>query len=102
MINITFPDGTIKKMKGGTTSMDIAMGISDGLARNVLSATVNDEVWDLNRPIYEDCNIKLNTWSDADGKSCFWHSSAHLLAEALEFFYPGIQFGIGPSIVSIK
>ena len=98
MINITFPDGTIKKMKGGTTSMDIAMGISDGLARNVLSATVNDEVWDLNRPIYEDCNIKLNTWSDADGKSCFWHSSAHLLAEALEFFYPGIQFGIGPSI----
>ena len=78
--------------------MDIAMGISDGLARNVLSATVNDEVWDLNRPIYEDCNIKLNTWSDADGKSCFWHSSAHLLAEALEFFYPGIQFGIGPSI----
>ena len=98
MINITFPDGTIKKMKGGTTSMDIAMGISDGLARNVLSATVNNEVWDLNRPIYEDCNIKLNTWSDADGKSCFWHSSAHLLAEALEFFYPGIQFGIGPSI----
>jgi len=98
MIKITFPDGTIKKMKGGTTSMDIAMGISDGLARNVLSATVNNEVWDLNRPIYEDCNIKLNTWSDADGKSCFWHSSAHLLAEALEFFYPGIQFGIGPSI----
>ena len=98
MINITFPDGTIKKMKGGTTSMDIAMGISDGLARNVLSATVNNEVWDLNRPIYEDCNIKLNTWSDADGKSCFWHSSAHLLAEALEFFYPGIQFGVGPSI----
>ena len=98
MINITFPDGTIKKMKGGTTSMDIAIGISDGLARNVLSATVNNEVWDLNRPIYEDCNIKLNTWSDADGKSCFWHSSAHLLAEALEFFYPGIQFGIGPSI----
>ena len=98
MINITFPDGTIKKMKVGITSMDIAMEISDGLARNVLSATINDEVWDLNRPIYEDCNIKLNTWSDADGKSCFWHSSAHLLAEALEFFYPGIQFGIGPSI----
>ena len=98
MINITFPDGTIKKMKGGTTSLDIALGISDGLARNILSATINDEVWDLNRPIYEDCNIKLNTWSDADGKSCFWHSSAHLLAEALEFFYPGIQFGIGPSI----
>ena len=98
MINITFPDGTIKKMKVGITSMDIAMEISEGLARNVLSATVNDEVWDLNRPIYKDCNIKLNTWSDADGKSCFWHSSAHLLAEALEFFYPGIQFGIGPSI----
>ena len=98
MINITFPDGTIKKMKVGITSMDIAMEISEGLARNVLSATVNDEVWDLNRPIYKDCNLKLNTWSDADGKSCFWHSSAHLLAEALEFFYPGIQFGIGPSI----
>ncbi len=98
MINITFPDGTIKKMKVGITSMDIAMEISESLARNVLSATVNDEVWDLNRPIYEDCNIKLNSWSDADGKSCFWHSSAHLLAEALEFYYPGIQFGIGPSI----
>jgi len=98
MINITFPDGTIKKMKVGITSMDIAMEISEGLARNVLSATINDEVWDLNRPIFEDSNIKLNTWSDADGKSCFWHSSAHLLAEALEFFYPGIQFGIGPSI----
>ena len=98
MINITFPDGTIKKMKVGITSMDIAMEISEGLARNVLSATINDEVWDLNRPIFDDCNIKLNTWSDADGKSCFWHSSAHLLAEALEFFYPGIQFGIGPSI----
>mgnify|MGYP001300656906 FL=1 len=98
MINITFPDGTIKKMKVGITSMDIAMEISEGLARNVLSATINNEVWDLNRPIFEDCNIKLNSWSDADGKSCFWHSSAHLLAEALEFFYPGIQFGIGPSI----
>jgi len=98
MINITFPDGTIKKMKEGITSLEIAMKISEGLARNVLSATVNDKVWDLNRPIYEDCNIKLNSWSDADGKSCFWHSSAHLLAEALEFFYPGIQFGIGPSI----
>ena len=98
MINIKFPDGTIKKMKAGITSLEIAMKISEGLARNVLSATVNDKVWDLNRPIYEDCNIKLNSWSDADGKSCFWHSSAHLLAEALEFFYPGIQFGIGPSI----
>ena len=98
MINITFPDGTIKKMKAGITSLEIAMKISEGLARNVLSATVNDKVWDLNRPIYEDCNIKLNSWSDAEGKSCFWHSSAHLLAEALEFFYPGIQFGIGPSI----
>ncbi len=98
MISITFPDGTIKKMKAGITSMNIAREISEGLARNVLSATVNDEVWDLNRPIYKDCNIKLNSWSDADGKSCFWHSSAHLLAEALEFFYPGIQFGIGPSI----
>mgnify|MGYP001295376664 CR=1 FL=1 len=98
MINITFPDGTIKKMKPGITSLEIAMKISEGLARNVLSATVNDKVWDLNRPIYEDCKIKLNSWSDAEGKSCFWHSSAHLLAEALEFFYPGIQFGIGPSI----
>jgi len=98
MINITFPDGTIKKMKPGITSLEIAMKISEGLARNVLSATVNDKVWDLNRPIYEDCKIKLNSWSDAEGKSCFWHSSAHLLAEALEFFYPGVQFGIGPSI----
>ena len=63
MINITFPDGTIKKMKVGITSMDIALKISQGLARNVLSATINDEVWDLNRPIYEDCHIKLNSWS---------------------------------------
>ena len=98
MINITFPDGKIKKMKAGTTSMEIALQISEGLARNVLSATINDEIWDLNRPIYDDCNIKLNSWSDEAGKSCFWHSSAHLLAEALEFFYPGIKFGIGPSI----
>ena len=98
MINITLPDGTIRKVEAGTTAHDIALSISEGLARNVLSAKVNDEIWDSNRPINESCDLRLLTWNDAGGKSTMWHSSAHLLAEALESLYPGVKLGIGPSI----
>ncbi|GLR18600.1 threonine--tRNA ligase [Portibacter lacus] len=98
MINITFPDGNIREYEAGTSAMDIAKSISEGLARNVLSAEVNGEVWDATRPIDNDANIKLFTWNDPAGKSTFWHSSAHLFAEALESLYPGTKFGIGPAI----
>ena len=98
MINITLPDGSIKKVKNGTSPMDIAMQISPGLARNVLSANVNNEIWDANRPIHSDANLILYTWKDKEGKMSFWHSSAHIMAEALENLYPGIKFGIGPAI----
>lgn len=82
----------------GISAMDVAMGISEGLARNVLAAEVNGEVWDAGRPIHTDVSLKLLTWNDEAGKSTFWHSSAHLMAEALEALYPGIKLGIGPSI----
>ena len=98
MIDITLPDGTVKQFESGVSSHDIAMSISEGLARNVLSAKVNGEVWDSNRPITEDASIQLLTWRDLDGKATFWHSSAHLMAEALEFYYPGIKLAIGPPI----
>ncbi|MGD1958896.1 MAG: threonine--tRNA ligase [Fulvivirga sp.] len=98
MIKITLPDGSIREYNKGVTSHDIAMSISEGLARNVLSAKVNGEVWDSNRPIFEDSVVQLLTWNDEDGKATFWHSSAHLLAEALETLYPGTKFGIGPAI----
>jgi len=98
MINITLPDGSIKKVESGTSAMDIAMGISEGLARNVLSATINDEVWDANRPITTDSTLTLHTWNDKQGKMSFWHSSAHIMAEALETLYPGVKLGIGPAI----
>lgn len=78
--------------------MDIAKSISEGLARNVLSATVNGEVWDANRPINQDSSVKLNTWNDQEGKDTFWHSSAHLLASAINELYPNAKFGIGPAI----
>lgn len=97
-IKITLPDGTEKQFPKGTTSLDVAMSISEGLARNVLAAEINGEVWDATRPIHEDANIKLLTWNDAQGKATFWHSSAHLLAEAIEAIYPGTKFGIGPAI----
>ncbi len=97
-IKISFPDGMVKSYDKGITSMDIASNISEGLVRNVLSAKINGEVWDASRPINEDASIKLLTWNDTDGKSTFWHSSAHLLAEALESLYPGVKFGIGPPI----
>lgn len=98
MINITLPDGSVRQYTKGTTAMDIALSISEGLARNVLAASVNGEVWDASRPITSDALVKLHTWNDKEGKSTYWHSSAHLLAEALEALFPGVKFGIGPAI----
>jgi threonyl-tRNA synthetase len=98
MINITLPDGKVLKAEKGTNAFEIARTISEGLARNVLSATINNEVWDINRPINQDCNLKLHTFNDIEGKKCFWHSSAHLMAEALEELYPNVKLGIGPAI----
>jgi len=97
-IKITLPDGTVKAYQKGTTGLQIAAGISEGLARNVLAAKVNGQVWDATRAIDSDSNLQLLTWNDLEGKNTFWHSSAHLLAEALEELYPGIKFGIGPPI----
>ena len=98
MIKITFPDGNIREYAAGTTALDVAKSISEGLARVVLSARVNGEVRDLTRPINEDASITFFKWDDKEGKATYWHSSAHLLAEALEALYPGTKFGIGPSI----
>jgi threonyl-tRNA synthetase len=98
MLKITLPDGSIKEVEAGSTSYDLALTISEGLARNVLAAKVNGEVWDANRPLTENATIQLLTWNDAEGKSTFWHSSAHLLAEAIEAVLPGTKFGIGPAI----
>lgn len=98
MINITLPDGSVRQYEKGTTAMQVALSISEGLARNVLAAEVNGEVWDASRAIEQDSAVKLLTWNDDKGKATFWHSSAHLLAEALEALYPGIKFGIGPNI----
>lgn len=98
MINITLPDGSVRQYEKGTTAMQMALSISEGLARNVLAAEVNGEVWDASRAIEQDSAVKLLTWNDDKGKATFWHSSAHLLAEALEALYPGIKFGIGPNI----
>ena len=100
MIRITFPDGKVREYEQGTTALEIAQSISEGLARHVLAAKVNGEVWDATRPIPSDATLHLLTWSDPEGKAAFWHSSAHLLAEALEELYPGIKFGIGPPIDS--
>ncbi|MFT4665068.1 MAG: threonyl-tRNA synthetase [Polaribacter sp.] len=98
MIKITFPDGMVREYEKGATAIDIAKSISEGLARNVVSAKVNGEIWDGNRPIHEDAKLQLLTWKDKDGKKTFWHSSAHLMAEALEAVYPGIKLGTGPAI----
>ena len=98
MIKITLPDGSIREVEKGTTAMDVAKSISEGLARNVLSAKVNGEVWDSMRPINDDSTLQLLTWKDNDGKKTFWHSSAHLMAEALEAVYPGVKLGTGPAI----
>jgi len=98
MINITFPDGNIRQYESGVTAIDIAKSISEGLARNVLSAEVNGQVWDATRPISTDATVRLFTWNDTAGKATMWHSSAHLMAEAIEQLYPGVKFGIGPDI----
>jgi threonyl-tRNA synthetase len=97
-INVTLPDGSVRSFDPGVSAMDVAKSISEGLARNVLSAKVNGEVRDANRPLPGDCTLQLLTWNDAEGKSTLWHSSAHLLAEAIEALYPGTKFGIGPPI----
>lgn len=96
MIKITLPDGAVREYPRGTSSMEVAKSISEGLARKVLAAKVNGQVWDAARPIQEDASLQLLTWNDTDGKTTFWHSSAHLMAEALETFYPGVKFGYGP------
>ncbi len=98
MIKITFPDGTARDYKEGITSLEIADQISPRLAKEIYSATVNGEIWDLTRPINKNATIKLHKWDDEAGKHAFWHSSAHLMAEALESLYPGMKFGIGPAI----
>jgi threonyl-tRNA synthetase len=98
MINITLPDGSVRQYPQGTTSLQVAQSISEGLARNVLAAKVNGEVWDATRPLNNDATLQLLTWNDTDGKQTMWHSSAHLMAEALEALYPGAKFAIGPAI----
>ena len=98
MIDITLPDGSVRQYASGVTGMEIAQSISEGLARNVLSISVDGNVWDLSRPIEESAAIRLHTWNDPEGKATYWHSSAHLMAEALESLYPGTKFGIGPAI----
>ena len=98
MINITFPDGNVKQFEAGVTPFQVAESISPRFAADVLAAKVNDQEWDISRPINEDATIQLFKWDDAEGKHAFWHSSAHLLAEALQELYPGVKFGIGPAI----
>ncbi len=98
MINVTLPDGAVRQYESGVSALDIAKSISEGLARKVLAASVNGQVWDATRPITTDVALKLLTWDDSDGKSTFWHSSAHLMAEAIEAKYPGAKFWVGPAI----
>ena len=100
MIKVTFPDGSIREFSKGSTAYQIAESISPRLANDILAASVNDEIIEINRPINNDCTIKLHKWDDDQAKHAFWHTSAHLLAEALQELYPGIQFGIGPAIES--
>ena len=100
MIQITFPDGNARQFEPGVTSFEIARSISEGLSQKVLAAKVNGEVWDLSRPISKNATLQLLTWDDKDGKTTFWHSTAHLMAEALESLYPNIKFGTGPAIES--
>lgn len=98
MINITLPDGSVRQYEKGITAMDVAKSISEGLARKVLVASVGGQVWDASRPIQEDASLKLLTWTDAEGRNTFWHSSAHLMAEAVEALYPGVKFWVGPAL----
>ncbi len=98
MLKITLPDGAVKEFEGPVSGMEVANSISEGLARNTLAVKVNDEIWDASRPITEDATLQILTWRDDDGKMAFWHSSAHIMAEALEALYPGVKLGIGPPI----
>ena len=98
MINIKLPDGSVKQVEKGTSSYDVAVSISEGLARNVLAAKVNGEIIDANRPIEQDADLILLTSRDVEGMNTLWHSSAHLMAEAIQFYYPDAKFTIGPPI----
>ncbi|HTN08769.1 threonine--tRNA ligase [Agriterribacter sp.] len=98
MVKITFPDGAVREYQPGTTALDIAKSISEGLAKKVLAARVNGQVWDAERPVYNDSTLQLLTWNETDGKATFWHSSAHLLAEAVEAQFPGVKFWVGPPV----
>ena len=98
MINITFPDGSVREFEQGITPFGVAESISPRFAADVLAAKVNGEEWDISRPIDGDASIELFKWDSPEGKHAFWHSSAHLLAEALQELYPGVKFGIGPAI----
>lgn len=98
MINITLPDGSVRQYEKGITAMAVAKSISEGLAKKVLAASVGGQVWDTSRPINEDTSLKLLTWTDAEGKNTFWHSSAHLMAEAVEALFPGVKFWVGPAL----
>ena len=98
MINITFPDGSVRSYNEGITPYEIAQSISPRLAADVLAASVDGQVYDLDRPINKDASLKLHKWEDQEAKQTFWHSSSHLMAEALQILYPGIKFGIGPAI----
>jgi threonyl-tRNA synthetase len=99
-MNVTLPDGSVKQFENGISALDVAKSISEGLARNVLAAKVDGQVIDANRPLNADCTLQLLTWNDAEGKSTMWHSSAHIMAEAIEFFYPGVKLAIGPPITN--
>ena len=98
MVKITLPDGAVREYEAGVSAMDVAKSISEGLARKVLAAAVNGQVWDASRPINEDASLQLLTWTDLNGKSTFWHSSAHLMAEAIEGMFPGVKFWVGPAL----
>lgn len=98
MISISFPDGAVRQYESGVTALDIAKSISEGLAKKVLAASVNGQVWDATRPITGDASLKLLTWNDPEGQNTFWHSSAHLMAEAVENLYPGVKFWVGPAL----
>ena len=102
MINITLPDGAVRQYESGVSALDVAKSISEGLARKVLAASVNGEVWDATRPITNDASLKLLTWDDKEGQTTFWHSSAHLMAEAVEGMFPGVKFWVGPATENPK
>ncbi|HUP13574.1 MAG TPA: TGS domain-containing protein, partial [Niastella sp.] len=98
MINITFPDGAVRQYQDNITALDVAKSISEGLARKVVAAEVEGQVWDATRALSKDAHLKLVTWEDKEGKATFWHSSAHLMAEAIEALFPGVKFWVGPPV----